>query len=111
MCPANVNLITSRLNAEDVSALQNSVPIHICTSECEGFGQIIAEAISVGAVVITTDTPPMNELVTPDRGLLVAVERSQPMHLDRRYFVDGQDLERQNQPRSFHAAAGESPPG
>jgi hypothetical protein len=94
VCPANVSLVTSRLTAAEVSDLQDSIPIHICTSESEGFGQIIAEAMSAGAVVITTDAPPMNELVGPDRGILVAVDRSEPLRLGTRYFVDVDDLER-----------------
>jgi hypothetical protein len=94
VCPSNVSLVTARLTAAEVSNLQDSVPIHICTSESEGFGQIIAEAMSAGAIVITTDAPPMNELVRPDRGILVAVQRSEPLRLGTRYFVEVDDLER-----------------
>jgi hypothetical protein len=94
VCPSNVSLVTSKLSAPEVWTLQDSVPIHICISESEGFGQIIAEAMNAGAVVITTDGPPMNELVTPERGILVAVERSERLRLGMRYFVDVNDLER-----------------
>ena len=61
----------------------------------EGFGHLIVESMSCGAVVVTTDGAPMNELVTPERGLLVRAARSEPMALATRYFVDPLDLERQ----------------
>jgi multisubunit Na+/H+ antiporter MnhB subunit len=44
-------------------------------SEREGFGHYINEARAVGAFVISTDHPPMNELVTPERGALVKPTR------------------------------------
>jgi hypothetical protein len=44
---------------------------------------------------VTTDAPPMNELVTPDRGFLVAYNRSTPKDLGRRYYVDPNQLEQQ----------------
>jgi glycosyltransferase involved in cell wall biosynthesis len=39
--------------------------VHICASEREGFGLYLDEARAVGAYIISTDHPPMNELVTP----------------------------------------------
>jgi hypothetical protein len=51
--------------------------------------------MSCGAVVITTDGAPMNELVTAERGVLVRAARTEPMALATRYFVDPVDLERQ----------------
>lgn len=57
---------------EDFRRLQNAHAFHVCLSEAEGWGHYIVEAMSVGAVVLTTDGAPMNELVTNDRGILVA---------------------------------------
>ena len=50
--------------------------IHICTSEHEGFGHYINEARAMGALVVTTDAPPMNELIDADSGILVKPETS-----------------------------------
>eukprot|EP00877_Chromochloris_zofingiensis_P010921 jgi/Chrzof1/6082/Cz17g09020.t1 len=46
----------------------------MCVSEKEGFGHYLNEARAVAALVITTDHPPMNELVTASTGILVSVE-------------------------------------
>lgn len=49
--------------------------------------------MSCGAVVITTDGPPMNEMVTPDRGALVRYGRTGRQRLGTNYFVDVDALE------------------
>ena len=54
---------------------------------------MIGEAMSCGAVVVTTDAPPMNELVTLDRGVLIRVARSEPMRGSRRNYIDVADVE------------------
>ena len=51
--------------------LQASAGVHLCPSEREGFGHYINEARAVSALVLTSDHPPMNELVTPASGVLV----------------------------------------
>ncbi|OED44654.1 hypothetical protein AB833_01100 [Chromatiales bacterium (ex Bugula neritina AB1)] len=92
--PANVNLLAERLSDTDLSQLQNSIGIHLCLSRSEGWGHYIAEAMSTGAVVITTDGEPMNELVNSTRGVLVKSERSEKRHLGTNYFFDAQSLEK-----------------
>lgn len=52
--------------------------IHICTSSAEGFGHHINEARAIGALVITLDAPPMNELVDSSCGVLAAYSDSKP---------------------------------
>lgn len=50
---------------------QNRHVFHVCPSEVEGHGHHLVEAMSVGAVVLATDAAPMNEHVTPERGVLI----------------------------------------
>lgn len=45
--------------------------VHVCPSEREGFGHYINEARALGALILTPDHPPMNELVTPDTGVMI----------------------------------------
>lgn len=51
------------LEDSELKILQNSCRYHICTSEYEGFGHYINEARSVGAIIISTNAAPMNEIV------------------------------------------------
>ena len=73
--------------------LQNSHVFQLCLSETEGWGHYIAEALSCRAVVLTCDAPPMNELVTADRGITVGATESTPLNLSMRYLFDERALE------------------
>ena len=53
----------------------------------------MVEGMSTRAVVITTDAPPMNELVHRTRGFLVPYRGSEGRHLGTNYRVDAQALE------------------
>lgn len=55
--------------------------VHICTSQMEGFGHYINEARSIGALILTLDAPPMNELIDRRSGILIPVTKRQP-HLN-----------------------------
>jgi glycosyltransferase involved in cell wall biosynthesis len=89
----NVRYEESYLSSEDMRRLQNESEIHVIPSQAEGYGHIIGEGMSCGAVVVTTDAPPMNELVTRERGALVKVERHEPMLLGTKNFLNVRDLE------------------
>lgn len=49
--------------------------------------------MSCGALVLTTDAPPMNELIDNSRGLLVGYAGRKPQSLGMNYYVDEQKLE------------------
>ena len=90
----NINHIYDHLDEHVLKTLQNAYGIHVCPSETEGFGHYIMEALSVKSLVITTNSPPMNELITPQRGFLIEQVRRAPQRLATNYFVSEQTIER-----------------
>ena len=51
-----------RATEEEIFGLQNQCMFHIYPSGTEGFGHAIHETLSVGAVLLATGAPPMNEI-------------------------------------------------
>lgn len=90
---SNIDHRVGHVDDASLRRLQNSHLFHICPSEAEGFGHCLMEGLSVGAVVITTDGEPMNELVTPDRGILIPPARLGTRLLALCYYVDAQGIE------------------
>ncbi|EDX76778.1 glycosyl transferase, group 1 family protein [Coleofasciculus chthonoplastes PCC 7420] len=90
---ANIEYITEHLDDIVLRNYQNSHGIHLCPSEAEGFGHGIVEAMSCRSVILTTNAPPMNELITPDRGILVDCNKAQVQGVGINYYVDRQALE------------------
>lgn len=84
---ANIVHRVDYITDEELQRLQNAHRFHICSSETEGYGHYLVEAMGVGAVVLATDAPPMNEMVTPDRGIRIAWEKTGTQHLATTYFV------------------------
>ena len=90
----NVLHVARYLDDAELRHLQNSHGLHLCPSRVEAFGHSIVEAMSTQAVTVVTNAPPMNEVATADRSLLVDCRASEPMRLGTRYFVDEASLER-----------------
>lgn len=80
-----------RIPFNDLQVLLNSCWFHICTSEYEGWGHYLHEALGCGAVVITTDSEPMNEFIT-DKRLLVPEVKRIAMHMTERRCVSAEGL-------------------
>lgn len=89
----NVRHILERLDDNALRQLQNRHSIHLCPSEAEGFGHCIAEAMSCSALTLTTNGPPMNELITPERGILVDYYKTRKQRSGENYYVDPANLE------------------
>jgi len=92
--PNNVHLITDYVPHEEMKHHLNSHGIHLCTSSSEGWGHYIVEAMSSRALVVTTDGPPMNEIITPERGVLVPWHRQDARHLGTDWHVNPDKLEK-----------------
>lgn len=90
---ANIDHRIGYLDEVELKRLQNAHRFHLCPSETEGFGHYIVEAMSVGAVVITLDAPPMNEMITAERGVLVPYSRTGTQHLATTYHFDDAAME------------------
>jgi hypothetical protein len=89
---ANITRVTHRVSNGELRRLQNECVFHLCPSEVEGFGHTLVEALSCGAIVVTTDAPPMNELVSANEGVLVPYVSTAEMASGIRYLVDPDSL-------------------
>lgn len=90
---ANIDLITSNRNGESLLNLMNSHGVHICISEMEGFGHYIVEALSTGAIVVTTDGAPMNELVTSQSGYLIPCAETYQQYRAKGFTINETEFE------------------
>lgn len=80
----------------ELRTLQMQARIHLCPSIAEGFGHVLNEARATGAVLITVDAPPMNELVENDvSGILIPVPpvNMQPFRRSQAFPTSIDDIE------------------
>jgi hypothetical protein len=89
----NIRHCIEYISPEALRELQNAHAFHLCPSEAEGWGHYIVEGMGVCAVVITTDAPPMNELVSLDRGVLVACHKAGTMGHTATWHFDEKAME------------------
>ncbi len=71
MIGSNCRIIFRDLEQSEMDRLIETHGIHLCPSECEGFGHYIFGPMRLGNIVVTSDCPPMNELVTDTCGFLI----------------------------------------
>jgi hypothetical protein len=69
--PKNIVLYDSLIPKDDFIKIKNRIGIHLCPSIVEGFGHYINEARKVKSLVITSNLPPMNELIDNSSGVLI----------------------------------------
>jgi hypothetical protein len=89
----NIDERVGYLSDEELRRLQNESLFHLCMSLTEGWGHYIVEGMGVGAVTITVDARPMNELVAADRGVLVPYRATGTQRLATTYQFDEAGLE------------------
>jgi glycosyltransferase involved in cell wall biosynthesis len=87
----NVKFIPHRISEDALLTEMNRCGIHLCPSLTEGFGHTIHEAMSCGAVLVTTDGPAMNEL-TREWAVLVKPSGEGRLGLATTYPVDPSQL-------------------
>jgi hypothetical protein len=66
----NIIVYRERIPEDSYVGLLNCHQYHICASQYEGWGHSLHDARSVGAIIITTSAPPMNEYGIPPECLV-----------------------------------------
>lgn len=81
------------VDGAELRRLQNASLFHLCPSEMEGFGHYLNEGLSAGAIVLTTDGAPMNELVDAGHGVLIEPATRRRHGLVESQIVDAAGVE------------------
>lgn len=94
MVAKNVRMIQRKTTNAELNEWMNRCGVHICPSNMEGFGHYINEALSVRALVVTTDGAPMNQFVNDnDNGFLIPFVAEKPHSLGTHYTLDTRGFE------------------
>ncbi|KAG6594085.1 homeobox and AraC-type helix-turn-helix domain-containing protein [Phytophthora cinnamomi] len=72
---SQVKLHLGRASADDFGKVIAESAFFMCTSLQEGYGHYINQARASGAVIVSTDLPPMNEFLNSKSGVLIPVSR------------------------------------
>ena len=86
--------VMNRISEQAVRILLNENQYHIMPSMYEGYGHSLHESLGCGAVLITTDAPPMNEFTGVSKDLLVPVAHKEPRMEAYLYKVNATDVAR-----------------
>lgn len=86
--PDNVKVLKD-VTDEALLLLQNACKFHIQPSQTEGFGHVLRESMSVNAMLMTTDAPPMNEI---DCGYLLPAKPGRKFNHGQFYDVSAIDI-------------------
>jgi glycosyltransferase involved in cell wall biosynthesis len=82
------------MSTEEYRAEVTRVGVHLCPSSVEGFGHYLNEARSMGALIVTTNAAPMNELVDDTCGVLIAPVQTEKQNFGIRHIIDVAGFER-----------------
>lgn len=85
--PENVTVL-KKISDEELTRLQNQCVWHLQPSGTEGFSHTIREAMSVGAEILTTNAPPMNEI----NAHFVVPSSSYKFHQAEIYEIDAKNI-------------------
>ena len=66
-----ITLHTGRVPGSLFGRMMLETAFLLCTSVLEGYGHYINQARANAALIVTTDAPPMNELLSPESAILV----------------------------------------
>ncbi|ETN09006.1 hypothetical protein, variant 1 [Phytophthora nicotianae INRA-310] len=69
--PKKITLHTGRVPSSMFGRMMIETAFVLCTSVLEGYGHYINQARASAALIVTTDAPPMNELLSPESAVLV----------------------------------------
>lgn len=72
----------------------NSHLFHLMPSKYEGYGMAINEGLGCGAVILTTNAPPMNQFSGIPQALTIRVNKVQPVRAAQFNLVDVDDIAR-----------------
>jgi hypothetical protein len=84
----NMRFKYCRVTAEDYRLEATRAGVHLCPSAVEGFGHYLNEARSMGALIVTTDGPPMNELLDETCAVMVSPVRTEKQNFGVRNIID-----------------------